>query len=217
MASRLIHYLIAEEIAKANNKLDRDRFVYGAILPDLSLHEDGSYDKTHYGEKLMEDKRKGINWHNFRDKYHQSMHEDSLYLGYYCHLIMDALWVSKITNQYIRVHPYPERKEYYKKSYADYKILNYLLSTEYKIQYHIPLIELTDIDDINMGLRDSFFDGLKSDINESVKHVNLDLQLYPYDMIIDYINQAKELCMNEIEYFLNGKEFLNPSNLYISL
>ncbi len=39
MASRLIHYLIAEEVTKVKNQMNRDRFVYGSLLPDLSLHD----------------------------------------------------------------------------------------------------------------------------------------------------------------------------------
>ncbi|MDF2543854.1 MAG: hypothetical protein K0S47_3572 [Herbinix sp.] len=125
MASRLLHYLIAEEIAKTNSQIYRDRFIYGSLLPDLSLHEDGSYDRAHYGEYSAENKTKGINWHKFRNKYYHAMRMDSLYLGYICHLIMDALWFSKIADKYIRIHPYPERKEYYQKSYEDYKVLQF--------------------------------------------------------------------------------------------
>lgn len=73
---------------------------------------------------------------------------DSLYLGYYIHLIMDALWFSKIADIYIRIHPYPERKFYYQKSYEDYKKLNYLLSRECCLQYHIPTIDNIEIDEV---------------------------------------------------------------------
>lgn len=128
MASRLIHYLIAEEIASDKNQIDRDRFVYGALLPDLSLHEDGSYDIAHYGERLIDTRMKGFNWHNFRNKYYLQMGCDSLYLGYYCHLIMDDLW--------------------------------------------------------------------------------------PYNVVIDYLEQAKDLCISELKAFEKGTEFMNPQLLY---
>lgn len=214
MASRLIHYLIAEEIASEKNQIDRDRFVYGALLPDLSLHEDGSYDMAHYGEKLIETKRKGFNWHKFRSKYYYQMGFDSLYLGYYCHLIMDALWFSEIADKYIRNHPYPERKVYYQKSYEDYKKLNYLLSREYDLRYHIPTIDNIKIDEVNLSLRDPFFEGLKRDITCSDVTDKTKLKLYPYKIIIDYIKQAKYLCISELNAFEIGKEFMNPHILY---
>jgi hypothetical protein len=214
MASRLIHYLIAEEISKNNQQINRDRFVYGALLPDLSLHEDGSYDKAHFGEKLSLNERKGINWHNFRKKYIHQINCDSLYLGYYSHLIMDALWFSKIADRFIRIHPHPERKIYYQKSYDDYRILNSLLSKEYHLQYHIPFIENTEIDEINLSLRKEFFKGLEGDITNLQIACKEDLKLYPYDVILDYIDHAKALCINELNAFAAGKEYLNPTVLY---
>ena len=214
MSSRLIHYLIAEEIASEKKQIDRDRFVYGALLPDLSLHEDGSYDRAHYGEKLTETKMKGINWHKFRSKYYHQMGCDSLYLGYYCHLIMDALWFSKIADKYIRIHPYPERKVYYQKSYDDYKILNYLLSREYDLRYHIPTIDNIEIDEVNLALHDPFFEELKKDIMYSDVTDKTRLKLYTYKAIIDFLEQAKDLCISELNAFEIGKEFMNPQILY---
>lgn len=214
MPSRLIHYLIAEEIAKTNKQFNRDRFVYGVLLPDLSMHEDGSYDRAHYGENLIENKIRGINWIKFNDKYHHRMICDSLYLGYYCHLIMDALWFSKIVDKFIGIHPYAERKTYYQKSYEDYKILNYLLSKEYSLQYHIPMIDNIDIEEVNLSLRNTYFEELKEDITNPSIADKKDLKLYPYDVIIDYIKQARELCINELETFYKGIEFMNPRTLY---
>lgn len=43
MASRLLHYLIASELAERQEIKDKNRFCIGALLPDLSGHEDGSY------------------------------------------------------------------------------------------------------------------------------------------------------------------------------
>lgn len=53
MASRVIHYLIASKIAESEG-LDKDRFIVGALLPDLSKHEDGSYDRAHYWKEMKE-------------------------------------------------------------------------------------------------------------------------------------------------------------------
>lgn len=214
MASRLIHYLIAEEITKVDFQINRDRFIYGSLLPDLSLHEDGSYDRAHYGENLIEKKMKGINWHKFSNKYYHKMNNDSLYIGYYCHLIMDALWFSSIADKFIRIHPYPDRKIYYQKSYEDYKILNYLLSKDYNLQYHIPMIENFSIDEINLSLCDAFLEGLKEDITKSNISDRKSLKLYPYHVILEYIEQAKDLCINEIKAFRLGKEFMDPIVLF---
>jgi hypothetical protein len=216
MASRLIHYLIAEEITKINVRMNRDRFIYGSLLPDLSLHDDGSYDRAHFWERLVEKNRKGIDWNKFRIKYDDNMKTDSLYIGYYCHLIMDALWFSSITDKFVRIHPHPDRKIYYQKSYEDYKILNYLLSKQYNLKYHIPKIEDFIIDEINLSLCNTYLEGLKGDITHpDICDIN-SLKLYPYNVILEYIEHAKELCINEIEAFSIGKEFMNPVDLFTS-
>ncbi len=216
MASRLIHYLIAEEIAVINTGIDRDRFVYGALLPDLSKHEDGSYEKAHFGEVLTKKNKKGINWLKFKDKYNWQM-SDSLYMGYYCHLIMDALWFSSIADKFIRIHPYPERKLYYKMSYTDFRVLNYILSKDYNLHYHLPLMEGTGIEEIDLSLYLEFCQALRREINDSKAASREDLELYPYNEILTYINQAKELCINELSALAAGKESMNPVNLYTTV
>lgn len=50
MASRMLHYVIATEIAGRLSIDDMDRFIIGSLLPDASLHEDGSYAIAHFGE-----------------------------------------------------------------------------------------------------------------------------------------------------------------------
>ncbi len=216
MASRLIHYLIAEEIAKTDKKINRERFVYGALLPDLSLHEDGSYDKAHFGEILMEESKKGINWLNFRNKYRDEMETDSMYLGYYSHLIMDALWFAQIADKYIRVYPNPERKIYYKKSYEDYITLNKLLTKEYDVHYSLPVIENTNIEEINISFGECFFDELRKDMLPSTGVCKEDLKLYPYEVITDFLNQATKLCIEEISAYRRGIDFIDPHELYVS-
>ncbi len=217
MASRLIHYLIAEEIAKAYTEIDRNRFVYGALLPDLSQHEDGSYDKAHFWEKLKEENKKGINWIKFKEKYYRQISRDSLYLGYYCHLIMDALWFSSIADRFIRIHPYPERKQYYKMSYDDFRALNYILSKDYNLQYHIPSIKNTGIEEINQSLGNEFYHELRREINDSEAAYKENLRLYPYNVILKFINQAKELCISELNALTTGEGAVNPKRFYTEL
>lgn len=216
MASRLIHYLIAEEIAKTDKKINRERFVYGALLPDLSLHEDGSYNKAHFGEILIEEKVKGFNWHNFRNKYKHQMDTDSMYLGYYSHLIMDALWFSQVVDKFIRVYPKPERNIYYKKSYEDYITLNTLLTREYDLNYSLPIIENTAIEEINISLGECFFGELKKDMIPLTGVHKEDLMLYPYETITDFLNQAKNLCIEEINAHRRGIDFIYPHELYVN-
>lgn len=218
MASRLIHYLIAERIvASVNINIDRDRFMMGALLPDLSKHEDGSYDRAHFGQKIMEVGIKGINWDEFKVKYLDLMKTDPLYLGYYCHLIMDAMWFSKIVDKYIRVYPYPERQNVYQKNYSDYKKLNYLLAKEYRMHYHMNMVKDIDIEEIDLSLSSQYLTGLQSDITSSDISVMEDLELYPYDVIIEYIENATKLCLDELQAFKLGRQLLSPQMFFTKI
>lgn len=60
MASRLLHYLIASELAERQEIKDKNRFCIGALLPDLSGHEDGSYNTAHFWVELEKENKKGL-------------------------------------------------------------------------------------------------------------------------------------------------------------
>ena len=47
MPSRMIHYLIAEQVAEQMKIKDINRFKIGSLCPDMSLHTDGSKNQTH--------------------------------------------------------------------------------------------------------------------------------------------------------------------------
>ena len=82
MPSRMIHYLVAEEVAKQVEIENMNRFKLGSICPDMSKH------RTHFME--IHGDVKGCNWITFLSKYENKMKRDDLYLGIMCHIITDA-------------------------------------------------------------------------------------------------------------------------------
>lgn len=216
MSSRVIHYLIAAEIANLKG-FDNDRFIVGALLPDLSKHENKSYRRAHFGKEIKELGIKGINWLNFKHKYHDQMKKDLLYVGYYCHLIMDALWVSEIVEKHIRIYPFSERNSLYQKSYRDYLKLNYLLSKEYNLKFCLQKVEDINIDEIDLSLFDEFFNALKSELSCSAAADKDQLELYPYEEIIKYIENTIDFCLKEIQAFNEGRDLFDPEALYVRI
>ena len=87
MASSLMHYAITDKILQLFPMHDGARLRFGAVLPDASVNKR----KTHfriYNEKL------GIRLYDlesYRAQFGERMQKDDLYLGYYLHLIEDAL------------------------------------------------------------------------------------------------------------------------------
>ncbi|MBR2401227.1 MAG: zinc dependent phospholipase C family protein [Lachnospiraceae bacterium] len=131
MPSRMIHYLVAEEVAKQVEIKNRNRFKIGSLCPDMSSREDESKHLTHFTEILGE--KKGLNWLNFTSKYGEEMKRDDLYLGVLCHLITDGVWLHDVMNMQIRseVKSREERQPLYQKGYADFHRLNYILKNEF--------------------------------------------------------------------------------------
>ena len=84
MASGIIHYTISKKILEQISLHDTYSFLLGAsIAPDASSHEDGSYDKSHFFERLDNEPLKGFNWDDFEKEYREDFWKDDVYLGYY--------------------------------------------------------------------------------------------------------------------------------------
>ena len=217
MASRLLHYLIASELAERQEIKDKNRFCIGALLPDLSGHEDGSYNTAHFWVELEKENKKGINWLLFRDRYAEQMEKDSLYLGYYCHLIMDSIWFSSIADKYIRNYPPEIKKDRYKAGYRDYQRLNYLLGKKYNLRYNIRNISIEEINEVKGELLENFLCALKDDIQYASEAKVEELEIYKLELMEEYINKSVVLCESEMAAFFRGEERERPENYYVNI
>ena len=89
MAQRIVHYLIAVRLAEEIPVSDRQRFLAGSLLPDAhTVPEDR--EKTHYRTYCGDSRIYDFN--RFRKEYPDEIFRDDLYLGYYLHLIEDAVY-----------------------------------------------------------------------------------------------------------------------------
>lgn len=217
MASRLLHYLIASELAERQEIKDKNRFCIGALLPDLSGHEDGSYNTAHFWVQLEKENKKGINWLLFRERYAEQMEKDSLYLGYYCHLIMDSIWFCSIVDKYIRNYPLEIKKARYDAGYRDYQRLNYLLGKKYNLCYNIYTISVDEINEVKGALLENFLGALKDDIQCASEAKEDELEIYKLDLMEEYINKSVAMCESEIAGFFQGEEKEQPENYYVNI
>lgn len=215
MASNMIHYVISKKILERIEVEDSERFLFGAsIVPDVSIHEDGSYDKAHFQGWSIDYLKKGIDWNLFEQQYYNSFDIDSIYLGYWCHLVQDAIWFHDIVDKYIRIYPQDIRKNYYQKGYSDYKRLNYLLFKEYHLvvpsfsQQDIPVKEVRK--DLVQTKLDTFYE--QFNFAECTKN---DLIVYTWDVVIKYIEKCVEFCVYEIEARKNNGVRSNPSRFFV--
>ena len=91
MSSRIVHPAIAGEINKIHPLPEPERFSLGSILPDACPDK-----KAHYRKLLAEGTRRTLDLSGFRGLYGDRLLSDSLYLGYYLHLLQDILFRNEI-------------------------------------------------------------------------------------------------------------------------
>ena len=96
MASRIIHLAVADTLLKEFEIDAPERFRLGSILPDAkidSLLRAAPHYQTTLPSGLITYKLK-----EFLSVYGERMKEDSLYLGYYLHLIQDIFYRRYMSN-----------------------------------------------------------------------------------------------------------------------
>lgn len=206
MASGMIHYVISKRVAKLVGIEDVERFLLGAVVaPDASSHSDGSYDKAHFQGWLQDRTMKGIDFNRFADKYGDRFEADDFYLGYWCHLMEDAIWFHDVVDKYVRIYTGEVKKTYYQKGYKDYERLNYLLLKEYGLQSLTFLSRDVPVEEVRQDLVEAMIESVKSyfAVTSCKKE---ELELYTWEVITAYIDNCVQFCTEEIKKWRRGKE-----------
>ncbi|MBR2402168.1 MAG: hypothetical protein IKB01_05245 [Lachnospiraceae bacterium] len=211
MASRMLHYVIAVEVAKEYEIENMNDFIVGALLPDASMHSDGSYNWAHFGFRKTEP-TKGIDWLEFIKKYDM---KNELNLGYLCHLIADAVWFKEITDKYIRIYPLEEKKQRIKRGYRDFWKLNAILIEEYELEKPKLYIPEFPVDEINVEKIEEVYSWFEKDFDEAGEYKADDLEIYPYESVKVFIGECKRLCLHEFSALKNGTELTNPREYFV--
>lgn len=215
MPSRMIHYVIAEEVAKQVEIKNINRFKIGSLCPDMSRHGDGTKHATHYFE--IHGDKKGGSWLRFVAEYSEQMKQDDLYLGILCHLITDAIWFHEVMETQIRskVKSKEERQAKYQEGYLDFHRLNYILREEFDLRYELEEDRNIEFAGIHPELYDEVFDGLFKDFFLEPRAEKEELAIYTYDITIECITLCIGECVNAIRMFRDGKELVSPEKYFV--
>lgn len=216
MASRIMHYVIADLLSKKIDIKDYNRFVFGALLPDMSSHEDGSYVIAHMGGSNEAKGIKGIDWSKFYNKYQSNMLEDDLYLGYYVHLIVDAYWLKHIQNKFVRKHSKEVKHVLRKKGYREMQSYNSLLVDKFNLVNKIEVIRNMRIDEINEAYIDLFMRAFGEDFVDE-KNGDVLFEVYPYEDVMLFIQNACEKCICEINAARSKHGMGNSEDYYVEI
>lgn len=215
MPSRMIHYLIAEKITEQLPIADINRFKIGSLCPDMSRHDDGTKNITHFFE--VHGDKKGGNWLTYLARYGEKAQKDDLYLGILCHLLTDAIWFHEVMEPSVRakVKSKEERWEKYQFGYVDFHRLNYILRKEFGLIYELAEDRNIELEGIHAELYDEVFGGLYRDFFEETPATKEELTIYTYDMTMACIELCVKECVGAIAALRNGEELINPEKYYV--
>jgi hypothetical protein len=216
MASRIMHYVIADMLTKKIDIVDYNRFVFGALAPDISNHDDGSYTIAHIGGSIESKGLKGINWIKFYNKYQGKILNDDFYLGYFVHLIVDAYWLKHIQNKFIRRHPREVKPCLRTRGYRDMYNYNSLLIDKYNLVNSLEVVRNIGMDEINDIYIEPFMRELEKDFTCKTNE-NVEFEVYPYEEIMMFIQNSFEKCISEISAARKNYGMGNPEEFYVEI
>ena len=215
MPSRLIHYLVAEQVAQRIPIGNLNRFKIGSLCPDMSTRQDDSKQRTHYSDVVGD--VKGMNWNRFVHTYGEKMREDDLYLGVLCHLMTDGIWFHEIMEPQVRSKyvSKEERRMKYQCGYKDFHRLNYILRKEFGLEYELTEDRNIELDGLHPELYEEVVGALFGDFYEEPPAAKEELEVYPYEMAVACIGLCVEECIRAIEDYREGKEIVSARNYYV--
>lgn len=214
MASRIMHYTIADLLTKDIDIKDYNRFVFGSLAPDMSCHDDGSYDMAHFGRTDESKGIKGIDWIKFYNKYKDKIYNDDFFLGYYVHLIVDAYWLKHIQNKFVRRYSKDKKSILYTKGYGDMYTYNRILINKYNLVNNLEVVKNIEIDEINESNISQYIKELKKDF-ESKEGENIRFEVYPYEDIMLFIKNVCQKCIAEINAIKENDLIGNPEEFFV--
>ena len=208
MASRLIHLSIADTILREFTISDEGRFRLGSILPDAK-NDSHLRAAPHYQVYLTDDKLT-YDVELFRSQFGERMKRDSLYLGYYLHLIQDMVY-----RQYMYALPHWDARiwENVLQLHSDYRKINRYLIDSRGIENGIIAPADFEREDIN-----TLFE---FDLNVFLSELQKDFDIiqegeyhhFTPEMADEFIERAIDACRREMIAIENGLPLLEQGSM----
>ncbi|MBR7011236.1 MAG: hypothetical protein IKI02_10080 [Oscillospiraceae bacterium] len=201
MSSRIVHLAIAGEINKIHPLPEPERFSLGSILPDACPDK-----KAHYRKLLAEGTRRTLDLSGFRGLYGDRLLSDSLYLGYYFHLLQDILFRNEIY-EVVGFDPRPAGN--IPQLHLDYRLTNRYVINKYGLtnQVRVPAgLEAEPLWQEWQFALTPFLEELARDFRDTPRGA----PIYFTEAVADrLIHRSVRLCLQELEALRNETGFFD--------
>lgn len=200
MASYIMHAAVSQEVAKHFN-INPKKFLYGNLLPDSAFESYASKQRTHFRIDKESYESSQASYYQYYDheaflkKYHKHMHND-IYLGYYCHLLTDEIWIQRIYIKYMRDENRSKRLDQQANYYHDYDRLNPIVRKIYSPSIEVEVAEhhIEEVADMSF---DKVLEGIKR--CSTLEFEDTSLKLFDQMDILEVLKDMIRLITNSIE------------------
>lgn len=205
MGSRIMHLAIANELLTEYPDLDRNRFLFGTLLPDAATEGN-----SHARIDVCDGGMRTYDLTGFRRQHAGRLNTDALYLGFYLHLIQDMVFRQFVYGA-CRWDPAPPGN--IERLHRDYAILNGHLIGKYRLSPDVAIQPGVEAEPL---LRDCSYDPdalvreLKADFAQKESGA---LFFFRRDMADEYIAQSLPYCRREIAAVQTGSGFMDELSM----
>lgn len=191
LGSRIMHLVIANQMANEDFITDKKSFLLGGIAPDAVSPKELS----HFFVGEGSDYSRSIEYNSFFEKYRASNQKDYI-LGYYTHLIADDLWLKGFYLPWLknRMENDPFVFSLY---HNDFRLLNGKLLDYYGISAEeLEGLEkceaLVDLQEVTIKNVKEFIPYVMYDMNYEESDLEESLKIFTFEQIIGYIETSVE-------------------------
>ena len=191
MGSRIMHVIIADQIAKKIKLKEKAAFILGGIAPDAVSPKE----VTHFYTGDVTDFTRSIDYEGFIRKYSGKEQSDYI-LGYYTHLIADDLWLKGFYLPWLK-NRMENDANIFTLYHGDFHVLNAKLADHYGVTQDLledmeGLHLIPDLEEVAAAEVMEFLPYLNEDLAYCEGDLDKALTVFTFDQIIGYIETSVE-------------------------
>ncbi|WP_042473397.1 zinc dependent phospholipase C family protein [Bacillus ndiopicus] len=197
MGSRIMHLIIANQIAERLNITDKASFLVGGIAPDAA----SAKEQSHYFIGKEQDYTRSVDYMGFLQKY-DAQKDHSYILGYFTHLIADDLWLKGFYLAWLR-NRMANNSNVLALYHQDFRLLNGKLLDYYGLKPTLQSIlhdkpSIINLQEVTEQEVMQFLSYVQEDMIYDEEVLQEELQVFTLQQIIGYIETAVDKGLNSM-------------------